>query len=540
MSQPEDQLPQPADAQRPAEVTSMPSEKGFDDPTRHLDALEEMVAADNPETAAAQVAQPEEVRPVEGVKRTNIEQTTTIEQETHSKGENRNRPEILFTPSVPFLETNERLSSITGDEVKGRREYGKWAFTVQQGMQRLSYAGAADDIFARKDAHWVQRLSYGNTKIGCSASSFNFAEGEVLTGENALLAAQRHLGIGGNFTAVMPHSGFFLTMKPPMEESILELNRQINQIKTEVGRDTYGLLLGAETGLINELVCRFALTSMTRKSIEEVNNLLDVISVHDINILLWAYLCTIYPNGFNHRSGCMADTTKCQHVEEDLINVRRLFFMDKARFTEDQLKHLSSSAAGSMTAASVAAYREQMRKNEIRTIICNEGEHDEVSFVMRVPSAREYFESTHRWIDSIGDKVIQALGADSSYNERNTLINEHAASTQMRKYSHWIESIHFGGGIINREKSGVEQIEKTLDAFSSSISLRDEFSLKVQEYVKDTCAALIGIPDYKCSHCGQYQITGEEKNPLHRSIVGIDVVMTFFTVLVQRAQLIKE
>ena len=527
------------------EPTAMPPappvEKGIADPTRFLDELEEAATQPiaEPVAPAAPAAQDEQ-RPVEGVQRTNIKQDTNIELEPFSKGVNRSRPEILTTPAAPFDETMSRLSSISASEVQGRPQYGYWASIVQSAMSRMSYASASDDIFARPGAKWVQRLNYGNTKIGQSAAAVNFAEGEILSGEQALQAAQRHIGIGGDFTTVLPHSGFWLTMKPPMEESILELHRQINQIKTEVGRKTYGLLLGAESGLVNELFVRFALTSMKRNSIKDVDNILDTMSVHDINILIWGYLCTIYPNGFNHRAACMADTTKCQHVEEDLINVRRLFHMDKTRFTDTMLAHLSSTAAGSMPLAKIAEYRAEMKKIEERRIVVNEGEHDEVSFDLRVPSAREYFESTHRWIDSIGDKVIEALGADSSFSERNTLINEHAASTQMRKFAHWVERIHIGGGIVDRSVSGAQGIENILDAFSTSVSLREDFSEKVQEYIKDTCMSLVGIPDFKCSKCGEYQISEKETSPLHRSIVGIDVAMTFFTVLVLRAQSIKE
>jgi hypothetical protein len=550
MSQPE--IPKNEDASAEGQMPSTPApmspvEKPITDPTRHLDALEAMVAADQPAApapaAAAPVAAPavpDDVKPVEGVQRNNIKQDTHIDLDPFSTGKNRSRPEVLTTPVAPFDETLNRLASITAGEVEGRPQYAYWASVAQSSMSRMSYAAAADDIFARAGSTWVQRLNYGNTKIGQSGAAFNFADGEILSGEQALMAAQRHVGIGGDFTTVLPHSGFWMTMKPPMEESILELHRQINQIKTEVGRKTYGLLLGAESGLINELFVRFALTAMKRNSIKDVDNILDTMSVHDINILIWGYLCTIYPNGFNHRAACMADTTKCQHVVEDLINVRRLFFMDKSKFSDEMLAHLSSTSAGSMPLEKIAEYRKQLKKLEERRIIVNEGQDDEVAFDLRVPSAREYFESTHRWIDGIGDKVIEALGADSSFSERNTLINEHAASTQMRKFAHWVDKIYIGGGIVTRESSGPEGIEKILDAFSSSMALREEFSEKVQEYIKDTCIGLIGIPDFKCPNCGQYQITEEETAPLHRSIVGIDVAMTFFTVLVLRAQSIRE
>lgn len=477
-----------------------------------------------------------EKTPSQGSARNNIEQNTNVVLDPFSKGVNLHRTEVFITPSAPTVETLNRLNSITKEEVQQLNNAAEWADTINQSLPLASFNGAADRIFARKEANWTQRIQYSNMSIGPMASRAEVEAGSVLSGAQAIAAAQRHLGIGGNFTIVLPHSGFWITFKPPFEDTILELHRQIHNIKTEVGRNTYGLMLNSYGGLINELFLRFALGSMQRNSIKDVEDLLKVISVHDINIIIWAYICTIYPNGFNHRSACIADTTKCSHIVEDIINVRRLFFIDSNAFDQEQLEHLKSFASSSMSPESVLKYRESLRAKEKKTIKLCEGTEQEIELTLRVPSAFDYFDSTNRWINGIGTKVIETLGADSSFNERNKIITEHAAASQMRKYAHWVETIVIGGGIINDRDS----IEKTLDAMSVSIEVRGEYETKVAAYVEGTCFSLIGVPDYKCPHCGKYQITDETKDPLHRSIIGIDVPQTFFTMLVQRAQSVKE
>lgn len=477
----------------------------------------------------------EEKAPKQGSLRNNIEQNTNITLDPFTPGVNSHRPEVLITPSAPTIETLSRINSVTREDVEKLTNATEWTNAVRQSLPHSSYEGAADRIFARKEAKWTQRISVGNFNIGPMASRAEVEQGSILTGTQAVSAVQRHLGIGGSFTVVLPHSGFWITLKPPFEDTILELNRQIHNIKTEVGRETYGLMLNSYSGLINELFVRFALGSMQRNSIKEVNDLLKIISVHDINILIWAYVCTIYPNGFNHRSPCIADTTKCSHIVEDIINVRRLFFIDSDAFSAEQLDHLKSHASSSMSVESVTKYRESMREKERKVIKICEGTEQEISITLRVPSAFEYFDSTNRWINGIGTKVVESLGADSSFNERNKLITEHAAASQMRKYAHWVESIEFGGIINDRES-----IESTLDAMSVSIEVREDYQEKVSAYVEQTCLSLIGIPDYKCPSCGKYQITEEGKDHLHRSIVGIDVPQTFFTTLVQRVQSVTE
>lgn len=497
-----------------------------DDPSNILNDLEKTITEKEKPLDA-------EVAPA-GATRNNFEHVTEVSLDPFAKGENKHRREVLITPSAPMSETLGRLNSVTKEEVVKHPNAAEWSETIKQSMPVSSFEEASDRIFANKNAKWVQRLTYGNVSIGPMGSRAELEKGSVVTGAQAINAVQRHLGLGGNFTAILPHSGFYLTMKPPLEDTILELNRQIHNIKTEVGRSTYGLMIDSYSGLINELFVRFALGEMQRNSVKDVDDLLKIISVHDINILLWGYICTMYPNGFNHRAACIADPSKCSHVVEDLINVRRLFFMNSNAFTDDMLKHLTSSASASMSVDSVMKYRESMREKEKRVIVLCEGTEQETRITLRVPSAYEYFDSTNRWINGIGVKVVEALGADSSFNERNKLITEHAAATQMRKYSHWVDEIDIGAIINSRES-----IEQTLDSMSASIEIREQFETKVAQYVEDTCIALIGIPDFECPSCNQYQISSKDTDPLNRSIVGLDVPRTFFTILVQRVQSIK-
>lgn len=517
-------------------TTAAPTDSSFKgnvDPSAFLDEFENQINTDS----STQTTQSPETNVVNKKPFTKniLHQDATTSLDPYSPGINKHRPETFITPAASLEEITARLNASTYDELTKNKASSDWAATVSKAWPITPFDNAANKILNKPDAKWVQRLQYGNISIGPSASRSDFEKGSVISGVQAINAVQRHLGIGGNFTAILPHSGFYITLKPPMEETILELHRQFQNIKTEVGRETYGLMLDSYSGLVSELFVSFALSEMQRNSLKDIDNILSIMSVHDINILLWSYICTMYPNGFNHNVACIAKPGECFNVVKDLINVRRLFYMDSTCFTQDMLKHLTSSAAGSMTADSINKYKQELKKVQDREIVICEGTDQETRFKLRVPSAKEYFDSTHTWIDGIGGKVVEALGADSTFNERNKLINEHAVATVMRKYSHWVESIDVGGIINNRE-----DIENALDAMSSSTEVREEFSNKVKQYVEDTCFALIGIPDFKCPSCEQYQVSEQETDPLKRSIISIDVPLTFFTILVQRGQSVME
>ncbi len=492
-------------------------------PTAFIDGLEQKLQ---------QQTEPEIEEIEKPAQRIIYKQNVETTHDPISKGVNRHRPEVLISCPIPGDEATKKIMGLADDQIARTAELPKWVEVTGKALHNSGLEDGYANRIGNPDSKWKQYIKYGNVNIGPSASRANFEEGAVLTGAQALAATQRHLGIGGNFTIVLPHSGFWMTLKPPLEETFIELHRQFNSIKTEVGRKTFGLGLNASVGLTNELFTRFALTSLVRSSIKEVDNILKIISCHDIENIIWGYICTMYPNGFNHAQPCFADTSKCNHVEEDLINVRRLYYMDETKFTEEHLKHLSSNTQSSMTVESVLKYQEDFKQKQRKVIKIAEGTEDEIHFTVSVPSAFDYFDSTNKWINSISNKVLEALGADSPYNERNVLINEFFNGGQLRKYSHWVEEINIGGGIIKFR----EDIEQTLETMSGSEVVSKEFLEKMKDYVGETKNSVIGIPDFKCPKCGNYQISENEVNPINRSIIGIDVLLNFFITLGQRVQ----
>ena len=520
--------------EQPADEVKKSVEKDIGDPTRFLDELIEDVKVTQETEASEQPIPTNQDNPeksIKGVTRTNYKQNVEVRFDVTTPGANLHREEGITTTAAGTDEIKNRLDSVTAPEVGKNKNAAEWAATVSNGFNSNSFDGAGLRILAKEGSFFTQSIPYANIELRPGNNSAVAERGEIVTGAKALSALQRHVGLGGNFTVPLWHSGFWVTLKPVMEEVWLELHRQIQTAKSELGRDTYGLMLNASNGVTNEIIMRYALLSIIRNSSKEVDDILKIISVHDINTLMWGYMSVMYPNGFNHKVACLADPTECTHIVEDILNVRRLLFVNKNALSDKQLSHMTSTAHGSMSAESIQKYRAEMATHEERVITLCEGTDEELKMTLRVPSAYEYFDSTNRWINSIGTKVIQSLGADSSNQERNVVIMQHAAASVMRKYTHFVKSIDFGG-IINDQ----ETIEEALTSLSTSIQLRNDFEKKINQYIEDTCISIVGVPDFKCPSCGKYQITDEGQPPLQRSVVPLDITATFFMILVQRVQ----
>jgi hypothetical protein len=129
--------------------------------------------------------------------------------------------------------------------------------------------------------------------------------------------------------------------------------------------------------------------------------------------------------------------------------------------------------------------------------------------------------------------VNKTIGMDADDNERNEYIFNQGQSTSLRQYSHWISSIILGDNNIIESKEDVENI---LGHLSADDNFRNGVMEKIKEYISTTVVSLVGIPTYDCPACGK-----EQKSPLpkHTSVIPLDVIQVFFTLLMQKNQRMK-
>jgi hypothetical protein len=436
------------------------------------------------------------------------------------------------TVSLPSGAKGEVLKALTkapnialNDSEKSR----EWADTLNEGLGNAAYQDNFKGTLENEEAYFEQSVKSEVGPLGGGAPAFKPIDGETVKGQRGILRMMSYLGMGTVFKTPLWHTGIWITIKAPSEAELLELQRQLAADKIDLGRNTYGLAFSSTSVYIADRLVSFALRHIYETTLSADVDLKTVISVHDIPALLWGLTNAIYPRGFQYRRACIADAEKCNHVIEERLNLSKILWTNTKALTPSQVLHMTKRQSGSVTIDAVNRYKEEMLATQKRRVTIDEGSARPLNMTLRVPTVAEYIDSGQEWISSIVTMVNNALGLDASENERNEYIFKHGQATSMRQQLHWVESIEFGGNVIDDN----ETLRGTFNVLSTDDITRNDFMKKVQTYIDDTAIALLGIPVYDCPSCGKTQPT---PLPKQTSIIPIDVYQTFFTLLAQKLQ----
>lgn len=470
-------------------------------------------------------------------------QQVLVEQVWTSPTEWKDEADTLSMPSNFDQAVSQNLLNTPKINLVDSPEGRKWATVLQDGIDLTVAENGFIPSLENKDSEWRQFVPYNGQELrGRQPNLGGGAANQVLTGERAVLQILTHVGTGTIFQVPLWHTGIWLTLKPPLETELVELNRMLVSQKIELGRYTYGLAFSNSIVYTVEHLMDFALRHVYDASIKldvsDTRALKDLILAQDIPSVLWGLACTLYPKGFQYRRACMQDPATCNHVVEELMNLRKLLWTNRAALTDWQRAHMASWRSASKDLESVKKYQEEMLQLNDFTIKLQEGTEQEMRIILKSPTVSDYVDSGHRWINGIVDLVDKVLAAQNKAGEREKLITQHGQATAMRQYTHWIRSIEFDHHVVNGEEihrtvEDREAIEKVCDALSGDDGIRNHFMQQVGEYINQSTQAVVGIPTYDCPAC---QATQESTHqlPHHRNIIPLDVIQTFFALLTQR------
>lgn len=439
----------------------------------------------------------------------------------------------IVLPSNFDKETRAVLEKAPNIDLLDDPDSRAWATDLAEGLELSSYNETYVHTLEDEEADFQQKLEHSGVGLSAQAPRFKTIENQTLKGERAVIRFVSHLGLGSLFQVPLWHSGLWVTFKPPSEAEIIELNRLINADKISFGRYSYGLSFSNTSSYLTNRLVDYALAhvyDLTCKAEDvTVSNLKDHISCQDIPILLWGFICTMYPRGFMYRRACINDAEKCNHVVSDTLNISKLQWTNINALTDWQKVFMSGRASKGKDLASINRYKEELSLIQNKRIIINKDQSNEIAITIKTPSIAEHVEAGFRWVSDITDNVERTLGSESNIDERNAFIIKHGQATAMRQYIHWIESIEYDSNIITDR----ETLEKTLDVVSADDYIRTEFTASVVKYIDKTTMSVIGIPVFDCPSCSKEQ-PGSKNLPEFSNIIPLDVMQLFFALLTQR------
>jgi hypothetical protein len=439
--------------------------------------------------------------------------------------------EVAFMPSASMALSKKAIADTPSSPLGDNKKSQEWVGTLNSGLANLAYADGLTSTVKREDAVFEQKVTSPEGPLTGLTPPLKMREGIRYTGESARLRIRSALNMGTLFSLPLWHSGFWITLKAPSEGALLELFRRIDTEKVTLGRASYGLMFSNGSSYTTKLLLDFILDHQYETSVKlkEGEDLRSLIRVPDLSLLIWGIACAIWPSGFAYQRSCIANPDKCKHVIREKLNLTKLLMTDTTALTQRQISHMTKRQRGSVDSDDVGRYVSEF----IRGQKCKVALTEELSVVLRVPTAAEHIDAGYRWINAIeetyGASMTQAEGT------RNDYLISQGKATVMRQYAHFVQGIEVAGELYDE----LEDIEEVLNELTANDAIRNTFLDKTAVFLDDSIVSLVAIPTFKCPNCAGEQHSHKEM-ARYPSLIPLDVSQTFFTLLVQRLMKIEE
>lgn len=403
----------------------------------------------------------------------------------------------------------------------------RWATYLKNGVASLSHApghsgGQGLRAAVREGSDWQQVIDTQNGKIGFSVPKIADVDAPVLTGTAALFRLQSLLGRGPTIQIPLVHSGFWVSLKAPTNQVLINLYEQISQEKISLGRSTHGLVFSSLSSYTSRIILETLKDHIhdTTLAIDQDKDIFDYIRIPDINLLLTGWARTIWPKGFNLiRSELTEEGAESAKVIGGVVDLAKMVWYDRTPFTDRQKAHMAQRASRVMKPESIQRYQEDIAIWRGTQVEINEN----VKIALRVPTISEYFVSSQRWVDGVVELVESTLIFSGSEELKNQKILVQSQANIARQYSHWISKFVLG----EQEITDAETIGEAIDVISSEDDFNDKFFKAISEFNDDIAVSLIGIPEPNFK-----EIT---KGKRFSRIIPVDPLSHFFNLLVSRA-----
>jgi len=432
----------------------------------------------------------------------------------------------LSLPSDTAENIEAALSAMPNVEIQDSPEGLEWMQRISLAKYTTPYKGWFDRTVARDDSMYKQSVKSEKGPLTAGGLKFNDSLGSKLTGERAVLRVRALTGLGSVIMVPLWHSGFWITLKAPTESAMLELNRRLTEEKIQLGRATYGLAFANTSVFFAGWLIDFALSHVYDTSLKPdvATDLRSRISTLDIPLVIWGLSCSIWPSGFPYARAVLDQTTHQNKIIKEKINIGKILWVDNSSLSAWQISHMAQRHGSTMTADSLERYKSEFVRGKGRSIELTPS----MSMTLRVPNIDQYLVSGQKWVNNIVSMVDRAMGAPPDENTRDTYIMDQGKATNMRQFSHFVESLEAGGDLIE----DVETLEQTFDVLSSSDDIREKFFKGVKEFIEDSTMAIVAIPVTE----------DQEKSDLPRfpHLLPIDVMSVFFTQLVYKTTQIQD
>lgn len=439
-----------------------------------------------------------------------------------------------------FAPVGESLNNLN---LTATPEVIRWLEGAARGSRLMPTGNYGQRALGAEGSDWQQTVDYNGEEMMIGrpvATGGNSSTNGRVSGEEAKSRLKARLGVGSLAQAPMWHSGFWVSLQAPGEGEMLELEQQLGNSKITLGRVSGGLAFSANNVYHQLTVVNFAISKMYDSTLKDISPAVvkQKMLITDIPLLMLQLGLINNPNGYPLARPCTNHANECQHIEEEVLNLSRLMFVNRRALSQNQ-RRLMARRTQKTNDAELTEYVNGHAYSS--TVLC--AITDDVYVEFAVPTVELYEKSSFDWINSIEERVDAAFGTSLDGQERDQYILAQSRMATARQYSHWVKRIIFKNteeavpGVLtyDPEVDDVDDVRESFVELLGEISSRQDvvenFVEGVQKFIDSVTVAMVAIPRYECRVCGAEQTVAGSKHP---RLLPLDVTRLFFTLLGQR------
>lgn len=427
----------------------------------------------------------------------------------------------------------------TDEEIRAITTFGTGN---NQTIPRGLYVSALKDT--KKD--WSTNISYGEELLNSRDLSLSSKVSGSISGNGAIAKFYQKLGMGGFRQIPLWHSGIWVTMRPPSDSEIMNLQYRLAENELDLGRTTNNLIYSGYEAIYTRIVSEFALGCITETTIklDNINDLLKYIKIQDRHLLGLGLVQVAYSNGFDITHTCnfvgKFENNKpvCTSRVEAKLNPKRLLRIDRSQLTPEHFKHMSKKSPGSTDISDVIQYQNTLKANSNALAKVEKNGEMIYTLELKVPSLKSSIESGEEWVENIISMTQKVFTEDMSVDQKNNFIENNTKSVMLGTYLHFIEKIDMGDGDYISDTN-------TISMLLNDVICQDKEQLasvikNIVTFIDKRIMAIVALPNYTCPVCLRDQVDASNKKDPFKEYIPLDVYKTFLDLSAYRVSGIME
>ena len=376
----------------------------------------------------------------------------------------------------------------------------------------------------------VNEVEYNDKKYGILYPTIKKVKNEA----SFLMELQEGVGLGKMTKIILWNSGFWITIRPPQNEDLINLYTKLTKEIEYVAEDTTLFGFSNISAVFYKIAWEYVLEHLVDTSLNvNPKYLSKYVSILDMDTVLLGILSQIFYNGFSTSLLCKNNYVldednkpKCNFMYDVTLDLPKLLWVDTSRLDTEMMNIISKRGPKTQDINSVKAYQNKLKpKDNVTVVNLNNGKRLELT--LSIPSINESFNTSELFLLEIKKSINKSLASIPEEERENveelktkflTLANK---SLFLGIYSHFVEKMKLGEFETDNRATIVEAL-KTLSSNPKDVN---NIIDKIHNFITINSITTIAIPDFICPVCGASQ----SDEPVFEHLVPVNMVSYFFT-----------